>query len=179
MIGIMQTPWTAAFATAPRRSLDPGAALFHRDDPVTTVYLLVGGSVALTRSLPEGTTLCLHRAGAGDLVAAASLFSDRYHCDARAEAPSTLAVLPRAALSAALDRDGLARAALAASAHEVQALRARIEVLRLRRLADRLDAYLALFGPPEARGWARVADWIGVTPAALYRELARRKTPLS
>ncbi|MEL6606174.1 MAG: Crp/Fnr family transcriptional regulator, partial [Cyanobacteria bacterium J06614_10] len=60
-------------------------------------------------------------------------------------------------------------------AKELQTLRTRIEIMRMRKVSDRLDAYLELYGPPEAGGWVRVADWIGVTPPALYRELGKRR----
>ncbi|GIT97167.1 hypothetical protein JANAI62_37900 [Jannaschia pagri] len=61
------------------------------------------------------------------------------------------------------------------TAKELQTLRARIEIMRLRKVTDRLDAYLELFGPPGEGDWVRVADWIGVTPPALYRDLAKRR----
>ena len=61
------------------------------------------------------------------------------------------------------------------SAREVQAQRSRIEILRLRRVSDRLDAWLDLYGEPAKREWVRVADGIGVSPSALYREIALRK----
>ena len=64
---------------------------------------------------------------------------------------------------------------LCAATRETQDLRARVEVLRLRRLSDRLDAWLDLRGPPPPGGWKAVAEAIGVTPTALYRELARRR----
>lgn len=51
------------------------------------------------------------------------------------------------------------------TARDLQTLRTRIEIMRLRKLTDRLDAYLELYGPPEEGEWVRVADWIGVTPA--------------
>lgn len=59
----------------------------------------------------------------------------------------------------------------------VHATRARAALLRLRGVAARPDAWLALTDaglPPrgELRG---LADEIGVTPEALYRELARRR----
>ena len=54
---------------------------------------------------------------------------------------------------------------------------ARLSLLpsRLRKVSDRLDAYLELYAPPDAGGWVHVADWIGVSPPALYRELAKRR----
>ncbi len=62
-------------------------------------------------------------------------------------------------------------------AREAQAARLRSELLSLRRLADRLDGWLALNDgmlPPKGR-WSTIAADLGVTPEALYRELSRRR----
>ncbi|SLN45855.1 Cyclic nucleotide-binding domain protein [Roseivivax jejudonensis] len=170
----MPNVWTSAFAEAPERALSAGAALFRRGDPVRHLYLVRAGCVALRRALADGGSLTLNVAREGDVVAPASLWSDVTHCDAIVETEVRLATL-----TAQAARDWLgaspATAALAETAREVHALRARVEVLRLRRLADRLDAYLDLYRPPESGGWVHVADWIGVTPAALYRELGQRR----
>lgn len=176
MVRIMSEIWFDIFSGAPERHFDRGASVFRRDDRVTHVYYVREGGVALARSLADGGALTLHRVRPGSVVAEASLFSDRYHCDGICEAPARLAVLSRAATLAALAETGRAMTALARSAREVQALRARVEVMRLKTLRARLDAYLELQGPPGSGEWVQVADWIGVTPEALYRELARRRS---
>ena len=174
MIPIMSNPWSEMFDGAPERSLPAGAALFRRGDPVRSLHLVRGGRIALRRALADGGALTLHVAVPGDVVALASLFAETTHCDAVCETDVRVAVRPAGTI-----RDGLgtslAANALADAAREVQALRARVEVLRLLRLSDRLDAYLDLHGPPDPGGWVGVADWIGVTPPALYRDLARRR----
>ena len=47
----------------------------------------------------------------------------------------------------------------------------------MRRLSDRLDAWLMMnLGKlPSKGGWLPLAAELGVTPEALYRELARRR----
>ncbi|KHA54180.1 Cyclic nucleotide-binding domain protein [Sulfitobacter noctilucicola] len=84
--------------------------------------------------------------------------------------------MPRANfLSALRDRPDAALSLIKTHAREVQAQRGRIEILRLRRVSDRLDAWLDVHGKPEKGEWIRVADQIGVSPPALYRELALRR----
>lgn len=175
MIVIMSDVWSEVFSHALDRSLERGASVFRRDDRVLNAYYVREGTVVLVRALADGGTLTLHQAQPGSLLADASLFAERYHCDAICDAPTRIAVLPRAIAIKALEKNGLALVALSKSAHEVQALRARLEVMRVKTLRARLDAFLDLHGTPEAGGWVRVADWLGVTPAALYRELARRR----
>lgn len=175
MIRIMSDAWTDVFADAREHALPAGTVLFHRGDPVRHLFLVREGRVALRRSLRDGGSLTLDVAEPGKVVAIGSLFSDVTHCDAVCRTDSRLASRP---VEAVLDRLGTSPAVplLADSAHEVQALRARVEVLRLHGLSDRLDAYLELYGAPVAGGWVRVADWIGVSAAALYRELGRRRS---
>ncbi|MEM8777151.1 MAG: Crp/Fnr family transcriptional regulator [Pseudomonadota bacterium] len=176
----MSNHWVKPFEGASLRRLQEDDTLFLRDDVVQYAYLVREGRIHLRRALRDGGLLTLHTAIAGDLVAEASLFADQYHCDAVSEAQTTIAVLPRATLLAYMkslpSNSAIAIGAFERSVRELQTLRTRIEVMRLKKVADRLDAYLELFGPPKKGAWVQVADWIGVTPPALYRELARRRT---
>ncbi|XWN33065.1 MAG: Crp/Fnr family transcriptional regulator [Devosia sp.] len=175
MIAIMLEQLSELFDNAAERQYPRGSHVFSRGAEVSHMYLVRVGHVCLTRVLPDGTKLILHRASEGSLVADASLFADVYHCDAICETDVRAAFLPCKLLTAALCQNDLVLPCLQNVAKEVQALRTRIEVMRLRRLRDRLIAYLDLFDPPETGKWVEVADWIGVTPAALYRELARMR----
>ena len=150
-----------------------GSVIFHRGDPVEAMHLVRSGTVALERSLTDGGGLTLQTAQAGDLVAQASLFAPKYHCDGICTADTTLAVLSRRRVLKALSVPETALAALTISAHEVQTLRARVEIMRQNRVSQRLGAYLALYGPPARGEWVRVADFIGISAPALCRELAR------
>ncbi len=129
----------------------------------------------LERILTDGGALALQIAQAEDLVAQASLFAPAYHCDGRCTVDAILALLPRWEVLDALGAPKAAMAALNVSSLEIQTLRARVEIMRLKRVGQRVDAYLALHGPPQRGEWVRVADFIGVSPPALYRELARRR----
>ena len=178
MIAIM-SDWQTLFDGASTRVHAAGGTLFRRDDPVHEVHLCRSGTILLERTVPDGARLALARIGAGGLVAEASLTAAVYHCDAVVRHDALVASLPRATfLSALVDRPDACLALLGAVAAKLQRARAQTEILRLRRLSDRLDAWLDLSPPPAAGGWRGVADAIGVTPAALYRELARRRHDL-
>lgn len=179
MIEIMSDHWLHYFDGASSRTLDAGGTLFRRGDQVEWAFLINEGRLFLQRALQDGELLTLHTANAGDLVAEASLFADRYHCDAVADIATTVCMIPKAKLVAHLENvassDRLSTKAFERTAREVQSLRTRVEIMRRRRVADRLDAYLELFGHPKDGEWVRVADWIGVSPPALYREFAKRR----
>ena len=168
--------WMQIFEDAPVRDFAKGDVLFRRDDPVRSMYLVRTGAIALERSLTDGGLLTLHVARPETALAEASLFAMTYHCDAVARSDASVAVLSRIKFASALRQDpDAAMSMIETHAKAVQAQRARIEILRLRRVADRLDAWLDLHGEPQQGEWITVADQIGVSPPALYRELAKRR----
>ena len=183
MIAIMSSGVSLAELGARPRCLSAGEVLFRQGDAVRAAHQVASGCVRLLRHLPQGRPLVLQRAGAGDLVAEASLFAETYGCDAEAEEAVEVLILGRDALLEALAaRPALALALTAGLAREIHGLRARVEIASLPRVAGRLDAWLALTGGAGKRSWKDVAAEIGVSPEALYRELARRRAagrPLS
>ncbi|MCP5368390.1 MAG: Crp/Fnr family transcriptional regulator [Hyphomicrobiales bacterium] len=161
-----------------RRRLDRGAFLFHRGDPVAAVFVVGRGSIELTRFQQGGRPIVLQRAGPGQLVAEASVYSAAYHCDGLAAEATVVHELPRAAFLDLLAGDpALFHSWAAHLAREVQSARVRSEVLSRHTVADRLDGWLTWTGGGlPARGqWRSVAAQIGVSPEALYRELAKRR----
>ena len=164
----------------PHRSLDldKGALLFERGDPVTSLYRLDAGEVHLLRRQIDGAEFILQRATAGAMIAEASLLSETYHCAAVATEPARLTCWPRDRVRAQLSQDPeLANAYAAHLASEVRLARLRAEIASLRRVGDRLDAWLIWHdGRMPGKGeWLKVAREINVTPEALYRELAKRR----
>ena len=176
MIAIMSARFSLGDHGAVRRPFAAGDVLFRQGDHVSSMFEVATGRVRLTRHGPDGRPAVLGRAGPGDLVAEASLFAEAYGCDAVSEEDGAALVVGRAALRRRLAGDPAALLALLErTAREVHALRARLELMGLPRVAGRLDAWLALTGGPEERTWKDVAAEIGVSPEALYRELARRR----
>ena len=62
-------------------------------------------------------------------------------------------------------------------AHELQKARLHAEILSIKTVAKRLDAWIASHGgeTPRKGEWKVVASEIGITPEAVYREMARRR----
>jgi len=180
MITVMSSPIIRALLALPHenRHFEQGTLLFAQGDAVRALFLLETGNVRLVRHLIDGFALTLHRAGTGAVLAEASLFSENYHCDAIAEQDTTVICIAKLAVRAAMRRDpDLMQNWAQFLTREVQSTRFRAEILALRTVAERLDAWLALrdWAMPGKGEWKTVATEIGVSAEALYRELARRR----
>jgi CRP-like cAMP-binding protein len=163
---------------SPERVLPEGGLVFHRGDPVTHLFLVLDGAIELTRHRADGGMVVLQRASQDAILAEASVFSQRYHCDAFAAVASVLHAVPIAAVRAQLAQSAeFAEAWSAYLAREVQDARLRSEILSLKTVAERLDAWLLSHGEcmPAKGEWKSLAHEIGVSPEALYRDLGRRR----
>lgn len=161
------------------RSLEAGQHLFSAGDPVVSLFFVVSGRVRLLRYAPEGSVLCLQAAGDGETIAEASLFAERYHCDAVAERPSRVKVVSKQEVLEAFRSD--AEAGLKAMAHlarQVQSLRAGIEIMAMKSARSRLLSYLEWIREPGEdsleikRSWKEVSSEIGLSHEVVYRTLA-------
>lgn len=189
MIAIMCTRITQAFTGGLLRRLEPYEPLFHSGDPVTHMFLVLDGQVALTRQTGAGASVILQRARAGQVLAEASAYSTAYHCDAQALAGTqtgtqagtgtgaTIRAIPAALFRGKLAQDSDLAAAWAAHlASEVQSARMLSEIRTLRTVGERLDAWLGEGRALPNKGqWQDVAAQLGVTREALYRELGKRR----
>src|SRR4028118_1607559 len=87
-----------------------------------------------------------------------------------------LFAIPRTIVEEAVTREPrIARLWAKHLAAEVQRARAQVEIISLKKVSERLDAWLAFSDLPPKGQWHRVASEVGVTPEALYREMARRR----
>ena len=179
MIMIMSDAIYDAFAAISegQTDLSAGQRLFRRGDPVHFAYLLCSGRIDLVRYHENGKELTLHRARERAVLAEASLYADRYHCDALCLDDTVLLVAPRAKIVRAMAADeDLATTWAAHLAHALQGARQRSELLTRKTVAERLDDWLDWNDgtlPPKGR-WKALAAELGITPEALYRTLAQR-----
>lgn len=177
IMSIWVTNQLRSLATSEKR-VRAGASVFHSGERVRSIHLVEEGAVHLVRYQPSGAMIVLQRAGSGAILAEASLFADHYHCSAVAAAHSRLLCVPKARLRARLADDPAAAAAWCGHlAAEIQNARLRAEILSMRTIAARLDAWLAWHDDekPGRLAWKSVAAEIAVSPEALYRELSRRR----
>jgi CRP-like cAMP-binding protein len=87
MIDIMFDGLTAALSRLPHREILDSARtpVFHRRDRVKSVQLVRSGLIHLVRHQEDGSPVILQPATSGSVLAEASVYSARYHCDAGAE----------------------------------------------------------------------------------------------
>lgn len=156
-----------------------GEVLFRKDDPTAGLYHVEQGQVRLSRVDRTGREVVLHVAGPGGLIAEASLFAQVYHCDAVAVADAKVRLYPKDALLAEFRRNPEALAGFAAGlAHELMALRTRLELRNIRSARERVENYLALNTGSDRRTIAlrgtvkELAAELGLTHEALYRMLS-------
>jgi CRP-like cAMP-binding protein len=154
-----------------------GQYLFHQGDAVVSMFLIESGEALLLRRQRNGGALVLQRALPGSFLAEASLFTASYHCDAMATTRLSARLISRNAMRKLFESDPAFAAAWAGHlADEVRRARLRAEILALKTVAERLDAWAAAQGefPPKGT-WKSVAQEIGTSPEALYREIAQRR----
>lgn len=161
-----------------RVTFAPGSCLFHQDDQVRSVFIIENGLVELTRHQRDGASIILQRATCKTIIAEASVYSSVYHCDAVIGLPTSLLRVPKTVFLELLREDETFSNLWAEHlAIEVQSSRYRIEILSRKTVAERLDGWLAWKGSRlSSKGqWKSLALQIGVSPEALYRELAKRR----
>lgn len=161
-----------------QRVFRKGQYLFHQGDAVVSMFLIEAGEARLLRRQRGGAAIVLQRALPGSFLAEASLFTARYHCDATATTRISVRLISRTAMQKLFESYPAFAAAWASHlAGEVRSARLRAEILALRTVAERLNAWTAARGefPPKGT-WKTVAQEIGTSPEALYREIAQRKS---
>ena len=180
MIAIMLNLLIEQLKTLPgakERKLAEGAWLFQQGDKVDCLCLVLSGEIRLIRYQADGSSITLQRVKAGGILAEASLYSDQYHCHALAQQDTVICVIPKVTVLSYLQTDSdFALAWTSYLAREVQQARFRSELLSLKTVAARLDAWLNWHNEtlPTKGEWKTLAEQLGVSPEALYREIARR-----
>jgi CRP-like cAMP-binding protein len=161
------------------RDLEAGETLFRHGDRTFAIFEVESGRVRLVRHSSEEHDVVLHTALAGQLFAEAALFSSAYQCDAVAAVASRVRCYPKRDLMSAFRKDPrLSERFMELLAHQVHALRARLEERNIRSARDRVVHHLAAAAGPDGRTVPMdgtlmdLAAEIGLSHEALYRALA-------
>jgi CRP-like cAMP-binding protein len=161
------------------RSLDAGEALFRQRQKVSAIFQVEEGRLRLMRHSIDSHPIVLHTATKGELFAEAALFAAAYHCDAVAAIPSRVRVYPKRDLLTAFRSDpAIAERFMAVLAHQIHALRARLEERNIRSARERVLHHVALAAGKDGRTMRldgtlmELAAELGLTHEVLYRTLA-------
>jgi len=155
--------------------------LFSAGQRVQRVFFLKSGAVTLVRAPSrQGAETVIHTARAGEWIAESSLFSDKYHCDARARSECELLVAKRADVLEQLSADpGLCFEFAEMLAAQLRKLRTMQEILRTRGAEERFVRWLFAnaTGSPasvELSGTLTdLADTLALSREALYRVVGK------
>ena len=161
------------------RKLEAGQTLFRQGDKASAVFEVEQGRVQLIRHTVDDHPVVMHTARQGHLFAEAALFASTYHCDAVAPVAALVRAYPKRDLLAALRADSArAERFMAALAHQVHTLRARLEERNIRSARQRVLHHLSLRAGDDGRTMrldgtlVELAAEIGLTHESLYRTLA-------
>ncbi|QYZ72147.1 Crp/Fnr family transcriptional regulator [Neotabrizicola shimadae] len=177
MIAIMPDDLFPLFDGGFSRTLARDESLFLTGAPVRSMFLVTEGQVDLIRHTQSGLRILLHRAGTGAVLAEASAYSNAYHCDGTAACPAQVQSIALGTFRARLDASpDWAKAWAASLAHGLQGSRLNAAIRSMRTVEERLEAWLAggKALPPKGQ-WSTLAETLGVTREALYRELSKRQ----
>lgn len=175
------SPPTIAGVVPSLLTLAGGDILFRRGDRAVGIFLVAAGRLHMQRATPDGGTVSVHVARGGELFAEASLFAERYHCDAVAGSDCEVWHYPKDLLIPRLQNDPTALWQFAAElARNLHRLRQRYELKQTRSAPERVLQYLRLACDAECvyrpeGTWKEVAAELGLTHEALYRALATLK----
>jgi CRP/FNR family transcriptional regulator, dissimilatory nitrate respiration regulator len=167
----------ALFSGGSTKVFAKGETLFLTDAPVQSMFLVTQGHVDLVRHTFSGVRVLILQAGPGAILAEASAYSDIYHCDGISADLSSVRSISVPIFRARLDQDvALANSWAAHLAHGLQSARLNSAIRTMRTVGERLDAWLADGKPLPPKGqWQTLAQTLGVTREALYRELSKRR----
>lgn len=118
-----------------------GDMLFRQNQTTSGLYRVVNGCVTLQRTSLNGDRLTLHRAITNGLFAEASIFSDKYHCDAVCTAAGSVLKFSKAAVISTMQTNSeFGQGITRLLAVQVQQYRAHVEMLSIGSAKERVIA---------------------------------------
>ena len=158
-------------------SLKKGDAVFRQNAVVDNMYYVKSGRVKLHRDAIDGSSVILHVAFPGDLLAEASLFSAKYRCTSFADEKTELSCVKKIELLTVLEKKPkLVMKLLASYSHQINHLRAINELKNIRSARERVLAFLK--NSADVNGEVNLAIslkdtayFIGLTHESFYRAL--------
>lgn len=165
---------TSPFHLLPDTDLNPlnavaGEVLFREGDTTRGIFVCVDATVHLVRVGPDGESITLHRAGPGQALAEASLYADRYHCDAVVKGAGQIVHIPKSVILKHMSNPEFANAYIKYISQQVQQYRGVLEIMSIRSATERV--YAALVAGLLDGTVMECSTKIALTHEATYRAL--------
>lgn len=150
--------------TAPK-----GSVLFREGDPTEGLFLSLSATIKMARSGPDGEPVTIHTVQARQSFAEASVFADKYHCDAVVLFEGEVIRIPKPIVLAGLADPEFSTAYNRIMSRQVQAYRQIVEIMSIRSAVERV--YAAVVAGLLDTSVMTLSQRIALTHEATYRAL--------
>ena len=150
--------------TAPK-----GMVLLREGDPTKGLFLSLTAMIRMERIGPDGEPVTIHTVQKSQSFAEASVFADRYHCDAVVDAGGEVVRIPKSVVLAGFADPEFSAAYNRIMSRQVQAYRQIVEIMSIRSAVERV--YAAVVAGLLDTSVMNFSQRIALTHEATYRAL--------
>ncbi len=150
--------------TAPK-----GTVLFREGDPTEGLFLSLTATIRMERIGPDGEPVAIHTVQAQQPFAEASVFADRYHCDAVVYEEGEVIHIPKTIVLAGFADPEFSTAYNRIMSRQVQAYRQIVEIMSIRSAVERV--YAGVVAGLLDASVMNLSQRIALTHEATYRAL--------
>lgn len=145
--------------------------LFREGDATNGMFVCLSAVVRMERIGPDGEPVTIHRVGASQSFAEASVFADRYHCDAVVLAEGDIIRIPKSVVLAAFADPVFSIGYNRMMSRQVQAYRQILEIISINSAVERV--YAAVVAGLLDSSVMNFSQRIALTHEATYRALRK------
>ena len=146
-----------------------GTVLFREGDPTDGMFVSLTAAVRMERIGPDGELVTIHTVESPQSFAEASIFADRYHCDAVVLAEGDIFRIPTSVILDGFTDPEFSTAYNRIMSRQVQAYRQIVEIMSIRSAVERV--YAAVVAGLLDTSVMNLSQRIALTHEATYRAL--------
>lgn len=146
-----------------------GVVLFREGDPTDGMFVCLTAEVRMDRIGPDGEAVTIHRVEASQSFAEASVFADRYHCDAVVLTEGEIVRIPKSIILGGFADPEFSTAYNRIMSRQVHAYRQIVEIISIRSAVERV--YAAVVAGLLDTSVMNLSQRIALTHEATYRAL--------
>ena len=146
-----------------------GMVLFREGEPTKGLFLSLTAMIRMERIGPDGEPVTIHTVQESQSFAEASVFADRYHCDAVVLVEGEVIHIPKSVVLAGFADPEFSTAYNRIMSRQVQAYRQIVEIMSIRSAVERV--YAAVVAGLLDTSVMNFSQRIALTHEATYRAL--------